>query len=147
MRDSQRFKLRFGPYRTPRFRYGSIKQCALQGDVKIVGISNGRIPWPLAVKPGRGGRSFVLYGDLAKAVRHEAAIAVAYWWGVRPNAVTQWRKALGVGRSTKGSRAVRTEHNREADCQDSSSPYWRSGYNLALRGRTNLALRRQANDA
>ena len=25
------------------------------------------------------------------------------------------------------------ERHREAHCQDSSSPYWRSGYNLALR--------------
>ena len=25
------------------------------------------------------------------------------------------------------------EGHREAHCQDSSSPYWRSGYNLALR--------------
>ena len=84
MRDADRLKLRFGPYRTPRFRYGSVKQCALQGDVRIIGISTGRIPWPMATKPGRGGRSFVVYADLAKAVRREAGIAVAYWWGVRP---------------------------------------------------------------
>jgi hypothetical protein len=42
-----RLKPRNGPYRTPRFRYGAIKQCALRSDVVIVGISNGRIPWPM----------------------------------------------------------------------------------------------------
>ena len=36
MRPSARHKLRFGPYRTPRFRYGSVVTCAMLGDVKIV---------------------------------------------------------------------------------------------------------------
>jgi FkbM family methyltransferase len=40
------------PARPPRFRYGSIKRCSLRGDVRIVGLNNGRIPW--AAKPGRG---------------------------------------------------------------------------------------------
>jgi hypothetical protein len=81
--------------------------------VRVVGISNGRIPWPLASKPGRGGRSFVLYGDLAKAVRREAGVAVAYWWGVRADTVSRWRKALGVGRTTKGSHVLKSAYTRE----------------------------------
>ena len=56
MRDTERLKLRYGPYRTPRFRYGSVKRCALQGDVKITGLGSERIPWPMGSKPGRGGR-------------------------------------------------------------------------------------------
>jgi hypothetical protein len=80
--------------------------------VRIVGISNGRIPWPLASKLGRG-RCFVLYGDLAKAVRREAGIAVAYWWGVRADTVSRWRKALGVGRTTKGSHVLKSAYTRE----------------------------------
>jgi hypothetical protein len=67
----------------------------------------------MATKPGRGGRSFVVYADLAKAVQREAGIAVAYWWGVRPDTVSRWRKALGVGRSTKGSHALWSAHTRE----------------------------------
>jgi len=113
MRDADRFKLRYGPYRTPRFRYGAVKRCALQGDVRIVGISNGRIPWPVGRKLGTTSRGFVLYGDLAKAVRHEAAVVICHWWGVAPNTVTRWRKALGVGRKTKGTHALWSAYTRE----------------------------------
>jgi hypothetical protein len=101
-----RYNVRFGPYRTPRYCHGSIVACEMQGDVRIVGTSNGRIPWPVATRPGRGGRSFVLYRDLAKAVEREAGSAVAFWWGVRPDTVSRWRKALGVPRSNKGSHAL-----------------------------------------
>src|SRR5262245_51784918 len=106
MRRSARHQLRFGPYRTPRYRYGSVVTCEIQGDVRIVGTSNGRIPWPLARKPGPGGRSLVVYRDLLKAIQREAGIAVAFWWGVRPDTVSRWRKALGVPRSNKGSHAL-----------------------------------------
>jgi hypothetical protein len=36
---------------------------------------------------------------LARAVRHESAAAVMYWWGVSGKAVWRWRQALGVGRT------------------------------------------------
>jgi hypothetical protein len=55
--------------------------------------------------------------ELARAVRTEAALAVAYWWGVQEETVTRWRHALGVeGREgTEGSRrlcdAVREKAN------------------------------------
>src|SRR5262245_20219093 len=106
MRRSARHQLRFGPYRTPRYRYGSVVTCEIQGDVRIVGTSNGRIPWPLARKPGPGGRSLVVYRDLLKAIQREAGIAVAFWWGVRADTVSRWRKALGVPRSNQGSHAL-----------------------------------------
>ncbi len=126
MRDAERFKLRYGPYRTPRFRYGSIKQCALQGDVRIIGMSDGRIPWPIAIKLGsRGaGRGFVLYADLAKAVKREAGIAVAYWWGVRRDTVSRWRKALGVGRSNDSLGAADDpQRQRLGDVAEQVSPF------------------------
>ena len=34
--------------------------------------------------------------ELARAVRHESATAISYWWGVGMGAVTAWRKALGA---------------------------------------------------
>jgi hypothetical protein len=40
---------------------------------------------------------------LAKAVRREAAQAVAHWWGVGTDRVWKWRKALGDGATTKGT--------------------------------------------
>ena len=44
MHHGIRFKLHFGPYRTPRFKYGAVVQDALRGEVKIVGLTAGRIP-------------------------------------------------------------------------------------------------------
>jgi hypothetical protein len=46
----------------------------------VVGLSGGRIPWPVGQR-GRA-KALVLCGALAKGVRLEAAVAVAYWWGV-----------------------------------------------------------------
>ena len=73
--DADRFRLRFGPYRTPRFRYGKIVSCEVRGEVRIVGLSDALIPWPIGQK-GRA-RSLVVFGALGKAVRREAAVAVA----------------------------------------------------------------------
>jgi hypothetical protein len=33
MNDEQRLQLRFGPYKTPKFEYGDVVQCAVRGDV------------------------------------------------------------------------------------------------------------------
>jgi hypothetical protein len=44
MKDTDRFRLLFGPYRTPRFRYGSIVACERRGDVIICGTTDARIP-------------------------------------------------------------------------------------------------------
>jgi hypothetical protein len=39
--DDERFKLRYGPYKTPRFKYGKKVQDEWRGEVKIVGLSAG----------------------------------------------------------------------------------------------------------
>lgn len=70
--------------------------CEVRGTVKIIRLSDGRIPWPIAIVPGVGGRSMVLYGELEKAVRRETPSAIMHWWGVGANTVWNWRKALGV---------------------------------------------------
>ena len=41
MNDEQRLQLRFGPYQTPKFKYGDIAQCEVRGDVTIVGMTDG----------------------------------------------------------------------------------------------------------
>jgi hypothetical protein len=64
MDDAKRFRLRFGRYRTPRFRYGAKVEDARRGRVKIVGITDAPIPWPIGMK--RGGKSPVLYGALTR---------------------------------------------------------------------------------
>jgi transposase-like protein len=73
-------------------------------DVAICGLSAARIPWPV----GRRGpnKSPVVYAGLAKAVRQESVTAVAFWWGVHPSTVSNWRRRLGVGRVTAGTRRL-----------------------------------------
>jgi hypothetical protein len=69
--DADRHRLLFGPYRTPVFKYGDVVICESRGQVEIVGLSGGRIPWPVG-KRGPA-KALVLCGALAKAVRLEAA--------------------------------------------------------------------------
>jgi hypothetical protein len=108
MLDSQRFKLRFGPYRTPRFKYGAKVMDEIRGQVVIVGVHDGPIPWPIG-KRGRS-RALILYGELAKAVRQEANIAIQHWWNVRHSTVQKWRRALGVKHENAGTTELRREH-------------------------------------
>jgi hypothetical protein len=94
------------PYVAPR----RFKLCdAILGPVVVGGIHKAPIgAWPLV-----GGRPRpVLCGDLLKALRQEAAIAVVYWWGVDRRAVTRWRRALGVGPSTPGTTEFRSAAKR-----------------------------------
>jgi hypothetical protein len=45
----------------------------------------------------------ILCGDLVRAVKREAAIAVAHHWSVSVNTVKRWRRALGVPRTNDGT--------------------------------------------
>ena len=48
MNDPDRFKLLFGPYKTPRGRVGAWVRCDVRGEVRVCGLSEARIPWPVA---------------------------------------------------------------------------------------------------
>src|SRR5215813_14851874 len=84
MTDDDRFRLLFGPYRTPVFKYGDDAFCELRGEVILCGLTDAPIPWPTGKKrqKGPGARAIFVYGALAEAVRRESAQAVARWWGV-----------------------------------------------------------------
>jgi hypothetical protein len=43
--DADRFKLLFGPYRTPRFKYGADRRCTLRGAVILCGLTDAPTPW------------------------------------------------------------------------------------------------------
>ena len=47
MKDPQRFKLRFGKYQTPKFEYDDIVFDDAHGEVRIVGLTDALIPWPI----------------------------------------------------------------------------------------------------
>jgi hypothetical protein len=104
MTDSDRFRLHFGPYKTPRFKYGHIVMDeARDCEVVIVDISNARIPWPMGRRRDSTARALVVYGHLVDALESESNIAICHWWGVTPQTVSKWRKALGVGPATDGT--------------------------------------------
>jgi hypothetical protein len=60
-------KLHYGPYKTPRFKIGATINCEVRGDVEIVRISDGRIPWPLG-KP-KGQRAVTLHYQFSTTQR------------------------------------------------------------------------------
>jgi hypothetical protein len=108
MDDADRFCL-LGTYRTPRFRIGPRVRCLVRGEVVITGMTEAPIPWPIA-KGGRGRHSLVVYKGLARAVRRESNLAVCHWWGINPQTVSKWRKALGVGIATPGTSRLHSEN-------------------------------------
>jgi hypothetical protein len=131
-----RVKLLFGPYQAPPLRRGDRAFCLMRDcTVVITGWSNGRIPWPRCRALGGtgGGSRLLLDEDLARAVRHESAAAVMYWWDASPGAVQRWRRALGVGRTDnegtarlmraaaeKGGEAARERGLTDEECDERS---------------------------
>ena len=105
-----RHRLHFGAYKTPRFRLGQRVEDLRRGTVRIVGLSDGRIQWPIGYGPG--GRSLVLYRGLARAVRRESAASVQHWFGVGPAAVNKWRRALDVPRWNEGDLRLKVANGR-----------------------------------
>src|SRR4051794_15178034 len=122
MPSVNRHKLHFGPYRTPRFKYGANVDCEVRGEVTIVKLSDGRIPWPVG-KTHRA-TSLVLYKDLARAVRREAACTVRYWWGVGAATVRKWRRALGVPAMNEGDRRLKREHAKTDWAKSARAKAW-----------------------
>ncbi len=103
-------RLLFGPYTPPPLKRGDRATGLYRdSDVVITSWSDALISWPRCkVRGQRGGSGLLVDEELARAVRSEAEIAVAYWWGIRPETVRRWRKALGVEgpAGTEGSRRL-----------------------------------------
>jgi hypothetical protein len=106
-RIPEKCRLLHGPYHAPRCQLGKRLRCRIRGRVVVKRISAGPISWPQTII-GRA-KSFILCGDLVRAVRRESELAVAYWWGVTAQTVWVWRKALGVGATTEGTSRLRSE--------------------------------------
>jgi hypothetical protein len=106
MTDADRHPLLFGPYQAPRFRVGGALTCELRGEVSVTGVSQAPIPWPLtrAVRLA----SLILCGDLSRALRREAGVAVAYWWRVHRVTAYHWRRLLGL--SNVPNEGIRLQH-------------------------------------
>ena len=114
MLDPDRYRLLFGPYRTPRVRLGDVLPDEVRDcDVVVIGITDAKIPWPIGKPKGGRARSPIVCGALADAVRRESRLAVCHWWGVTGQTVTKWRKALGVAVTNEGTRRLRSEYFEE----------------------------------
>jgi hypothetical protein len=112
MRDTDRFRLS-GTYRTPRVRVGRVLSCeARDCDMIVTGYTDARIPWPMGRRPRYSGRALIVFGDLARAVRTESNQAVCHWFGITPQTVSKWRKALGVGLTNAGTHRLRSDHQQ-----------------------------------
>ena len=122
MHDSVRYKLHFGPYRTPRFRYGQKVLCEVRGEVTICGTTAAPIAWPI----GRIGplKSLVVYRGLANAIRQESIQAVAHHWGITTQTVTKWRRRLGIKGEPLGTSILRTRHFEEPWAEETRKKAW-----------------------
>ena len=77
-----------------------------------------RLPQPMSRRSQtctiRGHPTLIVFADLAKAVRREVGDRRgALWWGVRPQTVWKWRKALAVGETTQGTSRLRSDYTEE----------------------------------
>lgn len=99
-----------GPYSPPSadaYPVGATVQCERWGPVEVAG-HHGPMRWPWCRPHGRGDRrSLILAGELARAIRVEAAETVALLWGIGLKQVTRLRRAVEVGYSTDGTRAAK----------------------------------------
>jgi hypothetical protein len=102
MNDADRLRLLFGPYQAPAVRRGDVAFCHMRDyPVLVIGWSGAPIPWPrcLRLERPRVGRGLLIDDELARAIRHESAAAVSYWWGIHLSTVIHWRTALAVTRT------------------------------------------------
>jgi hypothetical protein len=102
--------LLFGPYKAPALQKGDRAFClARDCDVVITSWTYALMRWPRcrALETHGGGSGLLVNEELARAVQHESAIAIKFWWSVSTKTVWWWRQALGVtNQNNEGSRRL-----------------------------------------
>jgi hypothetical protein len=103
-------KLLFGLYEPPPLTRGDRATCFYRDtDVVITSWSGGRLSWPRCrAICHRGGSGLLVEEELARAILHESAAALMFWFGVANSTVTLWRMTHGVGglTGTEGTRRL-----------------------------------------
>ena len=100
---SDRVKLLHGPYKAPRLRRGERAFCLFRDcDVVVTRRTDARISWPRCrpLEVPRTHPSLLVNKELARAIRHESAAAIRFWWGLSDGAVHRWHRELGVTRTS-----------------------------------------------
>ena len=105
--------LLFGPYHAPSLSVGERVSCLYRDcDVVVTDWSDAPIPWPLCRRLGRycGAASLLVDDELARAIRHESAVALGYWWGVQSDSgagARAWASPAWTARAVAASAAAR----------------------------------------
>ena len=102
----------FGPYAPPPLAKGARTHGAYRDALVVVSNwSDGRISWPRCRALGRrGGSGLLVEEELARAITHESAAALMYWFGVTCSTVWLWRRALARIIQTSRSKAAARGH-------------------------------------
>jgi hypothetical protein len=85
-------QLKFGPYKPPRARKGSVLVDECYGKVTVIGRTVALVKWP--AHSHRGKLLPVLTGDLVKALILENEQAVSNAFGVSRYHIDMWKRAL-----------------------------------------------------
>lgn len=120
--DHERFRLLGGPYRMPQCKVGGWLTCRIRGRVRVFAISDGRIQWPMTRQRAGGNNTFIVCGDMARAIERESGQAVAFWWGVTAQTVSAWRKSLGVKQNNRGTIRLRSKWWKEGGTGEAARP-------------------------
>jgi transcriptional regulator with XRE-family HTH domain len=91
--SDQIYPLRNGPYHIPGVCVGDKIECAFHGERTVKQFSKAPIPWPIAEEPGC---TYIVCGDLVRALANESFRSVMYWWDVTPSTVSAWRRKLSI---------------------------------------------------
>jgi hypothetical protein len=164
MTQRERIRLLFGPFKAPPLKRGDQAVCLFRDTTVIItSWTDAPIPWPRCrtLDGPRGGSGLLVDEELARAVRHESAAAVMYWWKASHTAVFNWRTALGVTRTDnegtarltqaaaeKGAEAVKErewteeerEHRRQINAEKGLADYLVTGYHGPLWTPEDIAL-------
>jgi hypothetical protein len=132
-----KLRLLHGPYQAPALRVGDHADCLLRGTVVVTSWTDARISWPRCRRPeGKSHPSLLLDGELALAVRTEAAAAVRYWWGVSPGVVQRWRRLLGVTRTNNPRTHQLVRQSAQAGAETQQARVWTDAERQARRERS-----------